>query len=192
MNMNIKTILTGMIQENCYVVSDDNGSAAVIDPGDDAQKIIRYLEDNNLTVEWILITHAHFDHIGALADVKEHTGAKVAVGEGDVDGIRFAPDLACKEGDVIEVGDLKFEVIETPGHTPGCVCYICGDAMFSGDTLFRESIGRTDMPGGNFDVMRRTLAKLRDLPYDDLQVYAGHMEPTTLEHERKYNPFIGK
>lgn len=190
--MKIQTIVTGMIRENCYVVSDDNGKAAVVDPGDDTAKIISYIDDNNLDVEWILITHPHFDHIGALVPVKEHTGAKVAVGAADAEGIRFAPDLACKEGDVIKAGDLAFHVIETPGHTPGGVCYICGDSMFSGDTLFMESIGRSDLAGGDFGQMRQTLVKLRDLPYDDLTVYPGHMEATTLQHERQYNPFMGR
>lgn len=190
--MKIKTIATGMIQENCYVVSDENGRTAVIDPGDDARKIKRYIDDNALDVQWILITHPHFDHIGALAAVKEHTGAKVAIGRRDADGIRFTPDLACAEGDVIDAEDLRFTVVETPGHTRGGVCYICGGSMFSGDTLFYESIGRTDLPGGDFGSMRATLIKLRDLPYSDLDIYPGHMEKTTLAHERRHNPFMGR
>lgn len=190
--MKIDTILTGMIGENCYIVSDDDKVAAVVDPGDEADKINAFIDQNGYKVEWILITHPHFDHVGALAGVKEHTGAKVAIGEKDADGIRFAPDMACKEGDTIKAGALTFTVIETPGHTKGGVCYLCGDSLFAGDTLFYESIGRTDLAGGDFGQMRATLVKLRDLPYDDLKVYPGHMEATTLAHERAHNPFMGR
>ncbi len=190
--MNIKCIPTGMIEENCYIIDDGAGNASVVDPGDEAEKILGYMEQNGLTCRWILLTHTHFDHVGALKAVQKATGAKVAVHAADRGGIKIEPDLLVKEGDAIAVGGLTFTVLETPGHTPGCVCYLCGDALFSGDTLFCESIGRTDFPGGDFQVMRQTLVKLRDLPYDDLKVYPGHMEATTLAHERLYNPFIGR
>lgn len=190
--MKIDTIETGMICENCYIVSDDAGIAAVVDPGDESEKILRFLEQNKLECQWILITHGHFDHIGAVADVKQATGARVCIHTADAPQLHFAPDLLCKEGDEIVVGDITFSVIETPGHTKGGVCYIAGDALFSGDTLFCESIGRTDLAGGDFTVMQQTLRKLRELPYDDLRVFAGHMQPSTLAHERAHNPFMGR
>ncbi len=189
--MTIDVILTGVIRENCYIVRDDSGIAAVIDPGDNAQKIIRHIADNGLQVQWILITHGHFDHIGAVAKVKEQTGAQVAIHAADSAALRFVPDRLVKDGDIVCCGDLQFEVIETPGHTPGGVCYRCDDALFTGDTLFYESIGRTDLGGGNFADLRQSLRKLRDLPCDDLAVYPGHMQSTTLRHERVHNPFIG-
>lgn len=189
--MKIDVIKTGMIQENCYIVSDDGGVAAVIDPGDDAHKLNAFIDAKQLTVEWILLTHGHFDHVGAVAAVKEHTGAKVAVHAADSKSTRFTPDRLITSGDVIRCGSLQFQVIETPGHTPGCVCYICNGAIFSGDTLFYESIGRTDLAGGNFTDMRQSLLKLRDLPYEDIAVYPGHMQATTLAHERAHNPFFG-
>lgn len=188
--MKIDVVLTGIIQENCYIVSDENKAAAVIDPGDNAKEIIKFLDKNGLKAEWILITHGHYDHIGAVAAVKEYTGAKIAIHEDDKEALRFEPDMLAAEGDIIQCGLLKFGVIETPGHTPGCVCYVCGGAMFSGDTLFRESIGRTDLPGGSFYAMRKSLHKLSELPYEDIDVYPGHMEATTLRHERKCNPFF--
>jgi glyoxylase-like metal-dependent hydrolase (beta-lactamase superfamily II) len=189
--MKIEVVVTGMIMENCYIASDGDGRAAVVDPGDDAGRIIKAIERGGCSVEWILITHGHFDHIGAAAALKERTGARVAIHAADGAALRFRPDMEVKDGDVIRCGEMEFAVIETPGHTPGCVCYICGDAMFSGDTLFRESVGRTDMPGGSFADMRRSLIKLRDLSYERLDVFPGHMEPTTLEHERIHNPFMG-
>jgi len=189
--MKIDIVVTGMIQENCYLVSDDSGIAAVVDPGDNADKILNRIDSEGLKVEWILLTHGHYDHVGAVADVRNATGAKVAIHEADRLAVRFEADMLVDDGDTIACGDLEFTAVTTPGHTPGCVCYICGDAIFTGDTLFRESIGRTDLAGGDFSQMRKSLIKLRDVPYDDLKVYPGHMEPTTLEYERENNPFIG-
>jgi Zn-dependent hydrolases, including glyoxylases len=189
--MNIDVIRTGLIRENCYIVSDENNVAAVVDPGDNAGKILAFIEEKGYKPEVILITHGHFDHIGAAAEVKRKTGAKVAIHSADKDALRFEPDIIVEDGDVVKCGDLEFAVIETPGHTPGCVCYVCDNAMFSGDTLFYESIGRTDMEGGDFSEMRKSLAKLAALPHKDMDVFPGHMQATTLEHERMHNPFFG-
>lgn len=188
--MKIDTIPVGMLQTNCYIVRDEKGNCAVVDPGDEPDRILDFLDEEGLTCKAILLTHGHFDHIGGLEPLHRATGAPVVIGEGDRDCIKLTPDRIARQGEEISCGDLVFEVTETPGHTPGGVCYRCADALFSGDTLFRESVGRTDFPGGSFAVLRESLKKLRELPFEDLAVYPGHMESTTLAHERACNPFF--
>lgn len=188
--MKIDVIPVGTLQTNCYVVGDGAGRCAVIDPGDEPDRILDFLDDHGLTCEVILLTHGHFDHIGGLEALRRATGARVVIGEGDRACIQLAPDQLARDGAQIDCGALTFTVIETPGHTPGGVCYRCGGALFAGDTLFRDSVGRTDLAGGSFDVLRRSLIKLRDLPDADLEVYPGHMEATSLAYERAHNPFI--
>ncbi|MEG1384193.1 MAG: MBL fold metallo-hydrolase [Oscillospiraceae bacterium] len=190
--MKIDILTVGPIGTNCYIVSDANKKCAVIDPGDEADRIVDFLDDKGLTCEYILLTHGHFDHIGALEQVKRATGASLVMNAADRGRIKLSPEILCADGDEIAVGDNLFSVIATPGHTEGGVCYKCGDSLFSGDTLFCDSVGRTDLPGGDFETLRRSLLKLRDLPDADLKVYPGHMESTTLAHEREFNPFIEK
>ena len=203
--MLIKCFTVGSYEENCYIVTDENTlECAVIDPGADAGTILDYLEDNHLQCRFVLLTHGHFDHTGAVDAVREETGAALCMSKKD-DGISIggayyrydAPAAAAffSDGDVISVGSLSFEVIETPGHTPGSVCFLCtqagnGDrALFSGDTLFRDSCGRTDFPGSSTEDMLRSLKRLAELP-GDCEVYPGHMDPTSLDRERKFNYFI--
>ena len=188
--MKIDRLPVGMLATNCYIVSDDAGRCAVIDPGDEPDRIVDFLDDNGLRCEKILLTHGHFDHIGGLESLKKATGALLVMHAGDRPMVKSTPDILCADGQIIEAGDLRFEVIETPGHTPGGVCYKCGGALFSGDTLFRDSVGRTDFEGGSFETLRRSLAKLCALPDADLKVYPGHMGTTSLAYERENNPFI--
>ena len=187
--INIKTlVLGGPYMTNCYIVSDDEGNAAVIDPASDADRIMEAAA--GLKVEKILITHGHSDHIGAAAELKDRTGAEIIANKKDAYRMHFDIDVNAEEGMTVECGSLRFTVIETPGHTEGGVCYLCGDSLFSGDTLFSGSIGRTDLGGGNIYTLLKSLKKLADLPYEDLTVYPGHMEPTTLLRERTENPFL--
>ncbi len=194
--MLIKTLLVGQFETNCYIVTDEQSlDCAVIDPGDESNTILDYLESNRLKCRVILLTHGHFDHIGAVLPVSEETGAPVYVHEKDdaknsLDN-RFAFHLPengvyYKEGDVVQVGSLRFEVVETPGHTPGSVTLRCGDALFTGDTLFKGSCGRTDLPGGDMIAELDSLKKLCALP-GDYEVYPGHMDASTLERERMFN-----
>jgi glyoxylase-like metal-dependent hydrolase (beta-lactamase superfamily II) len=194
--MHIKAIPVGQLETNCYVVTDeDTMECAVIDPGDESNTILDYLEDNHLKCRVILITHGHYDHVGAVLPVMEETGATVYINAEDSDsrprseGTKFPLPEGGKfydEGDEVKVGSLTFRVMRTPGHTPGGVTLICGDAVFCGDTLFAGSCGRTDLPGGDMDEELRSLKRICLLP-GDYEVYPGHMDATTLERERNYN-----
>ncbi len=193
--MLIKCLTVGQIETNCYIVTDeDTLQCAVIDPGDETNTIMNYLEEHRLTAKYIFLTHGHFDHTLAAASVLEETGATLCMHEKDVgDGdYRFQPPAGAvfyAEGDIFHVGSLTFRVMETPGHTPGGVCLICGEAIFTGDTLFRDSCGRTDLPGGDMSALLWSLRRLYDLP-GDYEVYPGHMDTSTLDRERRFNPYM--
>lgn len=193
--MLIKTLPVGQLETNCYIVTDEKTlRCAVIDPGDESNTILDYLEDNHLRCEAILLTHGHYDHVGAVATVAEETGAKVYMNRRDDIGARdprmpfTLPEggVYIDEGDTVEVGALRFEVLATPGHTPGSLSLRCGEALFTGDTLFRGSCGRTDLPGGSMEDELRSLKKLCDLP-GDYEVYPGHMDASSLDRERALN-----
>ncbi len=193
--MLIKTLTVGQIETNCYVVTDeDTLRCAIIDPGDESNTILNYLEENHLQARYILLTHGHFDHVLAVAAIREETGATVCmsprdVGKGDYAFLPPEGSVMVREGDRLNVGKLVFQVMETPGHTPGGVCYLCEDAIFSGDTLFAGSCGRTDLPGGDMPALLRSLKRLSELP-GDYEVYPGHMGPTTLDRERRGNYYM--
>ena len=197
--MLIKCLPVGHLMTNCYIVTDETTlECAVIDPGDESNTILYYLEDNHLTCRAILLTHGHYDHTGAVYAVHEETGAPVYMNALDAgtavafDSYTFTPPegtIFYKEGDEVKVGNLTFRVMETPGHTPGGVTLICGDALFTGDTLFAGSCGRTDFAGGSMEVELQSLAKIAALP-GDYEVYPGHMDCSTLETERRFNPYL--
>ena len=192
--MLIKTIPVGHLETNCYIVTDEESlSCAVIDPGDESNTILDYLESNKLEAQAILITHGHHDHVLAAAAVREATGAPIYINKADKElFLQSCGDTPCifyKEGDTVSVGGLTFHVLETPGHTPGCVTLRCEDALFVGDTLFRDSCGRTDLPGGSMDMLTLSLRRLAALP-GDYEVYPGHLEATTLDRERRFNYYV--
>ncbi len=194
--MLIKAIPVGHLETNCYVVTDEASLlCVVIDPGDESNTILDYLEEHKLSCRAVLLTHGHFDHTGAVRAMLEETGAQLYMHRGDCgEGgpSKFnAPEgtIFLSDGDVIEVGALRFEVLTTPGHTPGGVSYRCGDALFTGDTLFAGSCGRTDLPGGDMNLELKSLRRLGELP-GDYEVYPGHMESTTLDSERRFNPYM--
>ena len=203
--MLIKTITVGAYETNCYIVADEKTlDCAVIDPGSDAATILDYLEETHFHCRFVLLTHGHFDHTGAVGDVLAETDAQLMVHKADVgvsvggDYYRFLPPEGTKyyaEGDVVCVGGLSFTVIETPGHTPGSVCLQCREAgsdetvLFSGDTLFRDSCGRTDFPGSSTEEILRSLKRIAQLP-GDCEVYPGHGFSTTLGRERSVNFFM--
>lgn len=197
--MLIKTFVVGNVQTNCHIVTDENSlDCVVIDPGDDANRIMNYLEENKLTCRYIFLTHGHFDHTGAAAAIMKQTGAPLYIHRKDVAknlierAFKYGAPKEARhyaEGDSFTVGSLTFRVIETPGHSEGSVCLICGDTIFSGDTLFRDSCGRTDFPGCNAQSMLGSLKRLADLE-GDYDVYPGHMENTSLDRERRFNIYM--
>ncbi len=204
--MKVTYYAVGDLGTNCYIVSDNSGHAAIVDPGGNAQRILQDVKLNNLTVDYILLTHAHFDHIMATGALRDATGAQLCVGAGDAPmlydaqfnlsamvyperAVGLTADRLLFEGDVIQIGDEALTVLETPGHTQGGVCYLGDGVLFSGDTLFAGSIGRTDLPGGDMAILRRSLTRLASLE-GDYTVYSGHGEETTLSYEKASNPYL--
>lgn len=197
--MLIKTLPVGYLDTNCYIVTDEETKkCAVIDPGADSNTILDYIESNKLVPEVIFLTHGHFDHYMALDDVVEATGAPVYINKNDAntEGMRdphkLDGDSGLKwyaEGDVMKAGGLEFEVLETPGHSPGSVTLKCQNALFTGDTLFRDSCGRTDLGGGSMETLLESLHRLSELE-GDFEVYPGHAETTTLGRERNFNYYM--
>ena len=200
----IHTLVLGAYQTNCYIVHDDSSkSCAVIDPGYEPEKILATLEALGLTVDAVLLTHGHFDHVGAVEALVGRTGCKLWMKEADytqkpspiasffypIHDCDFTEVCFCEEGEQIHAGGLIFTVLETPGHTWGSVCYRCEDVIFTGDTLFAGACGRTDLPGGDGQWLRRSLARLAALE-EDPTVYPGHGESSSLAREKRYNPYL--
>ena len=192
--LKINTLTLGLYQVNCYVVrNEDSDRCVVIDPGYDGQTVLRFLKEQNLHLEAILLTHGHFDHVGAVKELAAETDCKVflhdlerTMPEAMTAGPLYATDNYPHR---FSVAGMEFTVLHTPGHTPGSVCLICEDAMFSGDTLFADSCGRTDLPGGDWATILASLGRLKELP-GNYRVFPGHGEDTTLAQERQYNPYL--
>lgn len=194
--MLIKTLPVGQLETNCYVVTNESTlECVVIDPGDESNTILDYIESNHLKCTAIMITHGHYDHTGAADAVAEETGATVYMNSRDDARVIESRQLPYQlpdnginydDGDIIDTAGLRFEIIATPGHTPGGVTIKCEDCLFTGDTLFRGSLGRTDLDGGDMDKELASLKKLCSLE-GDYEVYPGHMGSTTLQRERSFN-----
>lgn len=198
--MNIKTLQVGTIRTNCYILIDEETSqAAVIDPGDDAQKILAQLREDGAEVRYILLTHGHYDHTTAVPQLhRALPGAKIYIHEADANGAgsklfplagQVDDLLLYGEGDTLPLGSLTIQVLHTPGHSPGSVSLLVGDVLFSGDTLFCSSMGRTDLPGGSHEQIMASLRRLGQLE-GNLKVLPGHEWATTLDREREYNYFL--
>jgi hydroxyacylglutathione hydrolase len=204
----LRNIVVGVFQENCYIVGSRRTREAIcIDPGDEPAEILALARDMGVEIKLIANSHAHVDHILAVGDVKTSTGANFLLHPHDVELARHAPQSASRflgylpapppepdgllaDGDTVEVDGLRLSVIHTPGHTQGSVCYYSEGMLFSGDTLFRGSIGRTDLPGGNGEQEIRSIVDRLLLLPDETIVLPGHMLETTIRAEREQNPFI--
>jgi len=207
--MKYKRLVLGTLGTNCYVLWDEKGEGVVIDPADNAAAIIDFLNQNNITLRWVWLTHAHFDHMLAAGDLLRQTGAQLAVHTKDAAALcdpdrnlsawdpafRLDPlkaDRLLYEGDRLQVGKMCLTVLHTPGHTEGSCCFYdeSKGVLFSGDTLFCCSVGRTDFPGGSMFVLQQSLHRLLKLPEETI-VCPGHDNVTTVGFERLNNPFIG-
>jgi len=208
--LEVRGVVVGLFQENCWIVgSRRRGEAVVIDPGDEPEEILALARDMGVKITRVLASHAHLDHIMVAREIVEATGAPFLLHAGDLRIAEYMPEAARQwlgrevappppidafpvDGQDIEVAGVTLRVIHTPGHTPGSISLYAADAhlLFSGDTLFRESIGRTDLPGGDTETILQSIRqRLYALP-DDTRVLPGHMQETTIAYERAHNPFV--
>lgn len=204
----VRGIVVGVFQENCYIIGNRrSGEAVCIDPGDQAEDILHLAKDMGVQIKLIANSHAHIDHVLGVRGVKERTAARFLlhpqdlwlVQEGWQDTTKWLglqaeppplPEASLADGDAVEVAGVRLQVIHTPGHTQGSVCFYSEGMLFSGDTLFLGSIGRTDLPGGDYQqIMASIVDRLLALP-DDTVVLPGHMLQTTIRQERQANPFV--
>ena len=203
---NLLTLHLGALGTNCYLVPSGEGHCVIIDIGDGAAKLRETLLKQNLTLDAILLTHGHYDHVAGVEEIRNAYQIPVYIHEADENCLRsgqanLAYQLTSKQfipvkeyqtirdGDTLSLGELTVEVMHTPGHTPGGVCYQIGDSLFTGDTLFAGGIGRIDL-GGNAQEMRSSLLRLAGIP-EDFEIYPGHGPGSSLDWERKHNPYMG-
>jgi glyoxylase-like metal-dependent hydrolase (beta-lactamase superfamily II) len=209
--MDVRMFTVGMVQENCYLVRrDDSPEALIVDPGDEAPKLLGAIDELGVELKGILLTHTHFDHVGAVAPVAEATGAEVWVPEIEkpvlADIMSYVPwpgfgpfesyeaEHTLVGGEKLEMAGFEIDVMFTPGHSPGHVTFSIPDerAVFSGDVLFQGSVGRTDLPGGDWDTLLASIGGLVDSLPENTTVYPGHMGVTSLGAERATNPFLAE
>lgn len=208
-DMQIETLVVGPIETNCYVLSDpDSKEAIVIDAGDEAAYILNYINEQGLQVKYILNTHGHYDHTQANDAIREKTGAPLGIHVDDAELLAVpekvsgrmmikanpckAPELLLHNGDMISFGKYELQVIYTPGHTKGGCCFYEANekVCFTGDTLFKGTIGRTDLYGGNYGVLTNSVRERLSVVADDVTVYPGHGEESTMAFERRTNPYL--
>ena len=202
--LKIHTLPLGSYQTNCYIVHEENAkTCAVIDPGYSPERILAETGKLGLTIDAILLTHGHFDHVGAVETLVKATGCDLWMSESDwsqfpnpvtayfypLANCDFTEVKFCEEDEHIHAGGLTFVTWRTSGHTWGSVCYVCEDAIFSGDTLFAGSCGRIDLPGGDRDAMRSSLERLAEVA-EDYRIFPGHGGSSTLKQEQKTNPYL--
>jgi glyoxylase-like metal-dependent hydrolase (beta-lactamase superfamily II) len=187
----LRKLVVGPYQANCYILGcDKTREGAVIDPGDEVPRIVNEIVRSGLKITQILLTHGHFDHTGGAKELRKITKARVWIHPLDAMGLNFHTDGKLAEGQVIQVGVFSITVIHTPGHSPGGVCLHAPGVVFTGDTLFAGSVGRTDFPGGDHNALIMGVVEKIFPLGDNLRVYPGHGPSSTIETERKANPFF--
>ena len=202
----LKIFTVGPMEANCYILyNPDKKEGLIIDPGAEGARLIKFIEQEKICINYIINTHGHPDHIGANRQIKEYTNAPILIHEydapmltrsGSVLSLIFplessspAADTFVKDGDLIECAEMKLKVLHTPGHTPGGISLLLDDAIFTGDTLFSGSVGRFDLPGGSEEVLLNSIKKILSLD-ENLIIYPGHGPSTTVSEELRSNPFI--
>jgi len=209
--MDVRMFTVGPVQENCYLFRREGSDRAlIVDPGDESDRLLHAVDELGVTLDGILLTHTHFDHVGAVAPVAQATGAEVWVPEIEkpvlADIMSFVPwpgfgpyesydaEHTLKGGEKLELADFEIDVMFTPGHSPGHVTFSIPDqeVIFSGDVLFQSSVGRTDLPGGDWATLLESIRSLVDNLSEDTTVHPGHMGLTTLGAERASNPFLAE
>jgi len=205
--LKIIRIPAGVYAANCYIIySEVTRDGIVVDPGGDVDDILSSIRENGLKIKYIVLTHGHGDHIGGVIQLNKVLSVPVMIHEDDreilVDGnknlstimamgtVEIEPDILLKDGDIIEFGDEKAQVLHTPGHTLGGICIKIGDSIITGDTLFTGSIGRTDLLGGDYDSIINSIKDKLMIYPDDIKVFPGHGAPSTIGRERTSNPFL--
>jgi glyoxylase-like metal-dependent hydrolase (beta-lactamase superfamily II) len=205
--MILDNVVVGNYMVNCYITGDsETKEVIIIDPGFDGESIKKAIDKNGYKPKAVVLTHGHGDHIGAVSELMDTYGIPLYIHKFELDMISetksnfskmifgktiiLTADKHLSEGDIIKVGNIEYEVIHTPGHTPGGICLKSGDALFTGDTLFQGSIGRTDFPGGSYEQIINSI-KTKLLKYnDETKVYPGHNGFSSIGYEKKYNPFL--
>lgn len=204
--MIIETLIVGALENNCFIIADDNTKEAlVVDPGDEPDRILELITTNNFNVRYIVCTHAHFDHVGAISEIKEKTGAKITIHRDELEIYKAArdqaafwgyeldplpePDVFVSEGDKLEIGNLRFDILHTPGHSPGGICLYGEGILITGDTLFAGSVGRTDFYGGDMERLKGSFKRLISLA-DEVRVFPGHGPESTICKEKAGNLFL--
>ena len=203
--MIVKKFIVGQLENNCFIIGDEKSKEClIIDPGDEPDRILDFIRKNHFEVKYIICTHGHFDHIGAISDIKKETTAILLIHRDDLEIYRSTRDQAAlwgfdlepqpepaafvSEGDTIEIGDLRFGVFHTPGHSPGGICLYGEGILVTGDTLFAGSVGRTDFYGGDIRELKKSFKRLMSLP-DDVKVLPGHGPESTIGKEKTDNFF---
>lgn len=197
--------VTGMLESNCYIAGDGR-KGIVIDPGAQAEDILRVLDETEMEAEYIILTHAHLDHIASVDGLRDKTGAQVLIHKLDAEYLTSsemngsklfgleksfkAADRLLKHQDIIKCGSETYSILHTPGHTPGGICIRCENSVFTGDTLFRMSVGRTDLGNGSWTQLAKSIREILMELDDSMVVYPGHGPSTTIGYERKNNPYL--
>lgn len=201
--MIIKNLVVGPLEANCIIIADENTKEdLVIDPGDEPERILDLITENDFKTKFIVCTHAHFDHIGALPELKKETKAKIVIHHDELAIYQYSrdmasfwgyeiddlpqPDILVQEGYNLDIGNLRFKILHTPGHSPGGICIYGEGILVTGDTLFAGSVGRTDLFGGDIEKLKLSFKRLMGLP-DEVKVFPGHGPPSTIKQEKINN-----